>query len=156
MMGIYGLPARGAGERRPAGVFEVKVDRITALVELVLEGRVLAEEMERFLGELKEVLVSLQGRDVKIKADVRGFSPVAPEVAEMIRKGQEYALGLGVKRMAYVVESDLVALQLNRLARESGTGKIMRCFWDEAEAVEWLLHSESAPSSKNPSNRPKG
>jgi hypothetical protein len=136
-------------------VFEIKVDRINALVEFVLEGRFLSEEMKRFLGELKEVLVSVQGRDVKIKANVRGFSPVAPEVAEMLRKGQERALGLGVKRIAQIVESDLVALQLNRLARESGTGKIMKCFWDEAAAVEWLLHGEAAPSSRNPSSRPK-
>jgi hypothetical protein len=136
-------------------VFEIKVDRITAFVEFVLEGCVLAEEMERFLGELKEVLASVQGRDVKIKAKVRGFSPVAPEVAEILREGHEYALGVGVKRIAQIVESDLVALQLNRLARESGAGKIMKCFWDEAAAVEWLLHGETTPSS-DPSNRPKG
>jgi hypothetical protein len=47
-----------------------------------------------------------------------------------------------VKRVAEIVESDVVALQLNRVARGSGTDKILRRFWDEDSAREWLLHGD--------------
>jgi len=114
-------------------VFEIKVDRINALVEIAVEGRVVVDEMERFLAELKAVLASLQGRAIVIKADLRGISPVAPEVTEMLRRGQDHAIGIGVRRIAEIVESE------QRVARESGGERILRCFRDEAAALEWLL-----------------
>ena len=120
-------------------MFEIKVDRINALVEIAVEGRVVVDEMERFLAELKAVLASLQGRAIVIKADLRGISPVAPEVTEMLRRGQDHAIGIGVRRIAEIVESEVVALQLQRVARESGGERILRCFRDEAAALEWLL-----------------
>jgi hypothetical protein len=123
-------------------VFDIKVDRIHAIVEFVLEGRVRLEEMENFVSELRKACETVQGRDFTIKADVRGFRPMAPEVAEMIRAVQQFGIELGVKRVAEIIESDIVALQLNRVARESGTDKILRRFWDEDAAHEWLLHGD--------------
>ncbi|WP_438018373.1 STAS/SEC14 domain-containing protein [Sorangium sp. So ce315] len=123
-------------------MFEIKVDRIHAIVDFVLEGRVRLEEMEHFVSELRKACEGLQGREIKIKADVRGFRPMAPEVAERIRAVQEFGLELGVMRVAEIIESDIVALQLNRVARESGTDKVLRRFWDEDAAHEWLLHGD--------------
>jgi hypothetical protein len=129
-------------------VFEVTVDRINALVEIVVEGQILVQEMERLLSALKAVLASLQGRGILIRADVRGLRPVAPEVGERLRRGLDQAMGIGVRRIAAIVESELVALQLQRLARESGAERALRCFRDEAPAVEWLLHGDLEPGSK--------
>lgn len=126
-------------------MFDIKVDRIQAMVEFVLEGRVRLEEMENFVNELRKSCESLQGREILIKADVRGFRPMAPEVAEKIRAVQEFGIELGVKRVAEIIESDIVALQLNRVARESGTDKILRRFWDEDAAHEWLMNGDDSP-----------
>ncbi len=77
---------------------------------------------------------------------VRGFRLMSPRKspAEKIRAVQEFGLELGVMlRVAEIIESDIVALQLNRVARESGTDKVLRRFWDEDAAHEWLLHGDS-------------
>ncbi|EAU68007.1 hypothetical protein STIAU_0813 [Stigmatella aurantiaca DW4/3-1] len=99
--------------------------------------------MQRFVEELRVATRSLTGREIKIKADLRTFKPASPEAANMIRDVQEFGLRSGVKRVAELVESQIVALQLNRLARESGTDKILRRFWEEASARQWLIHGDT-------------
>lgn len=125
-------------------MFDVRVDRIHAIVEYVLGGRVLEEEMQQCMGELRHALFSLQGRDVQLVADVRGFRPMSPEVAETLREIQVLAMELGVRRIAEIIESDIVALQLKRVARESGAEKILRRFPDEDTALEWLRRRDGA------------
>jgi hypothetical protein len=143
-------------------MYEIKIDRAHAIVEFVLEGLVRMDEMNKFVAELQEATLGLRGRQIKIKADVRAMKPAAPEVAEMIRGVQEFGIKSGVKRVAEIVESDTVALQLNRVARDSGTDKILRRFWDEESARDWLIHGDgprSGPRSdpsggKPPSTKP--
>lgn len=126
-------------------MFKVTVDDAEAIVEFVLDGLIKKEEMEAFATELRNATVGLAGREIKIKADVRTFQPASPEVAEMIRGVQEFGLRSGVKRVAEVVESQIVALQLNRVARQSGTDKILRRFWEDDSAREWLIHGDPTP-----------
>ena len=133
-------------------MFEVKVDQAHAIVEFTLEGLVRMEEMQLFVRDLQAATLSLVGREIKIKADLRAMKPAAPEVAEMIRGVQEFGIKSGVKRVAEIVESDTVALQLNRVAHESGTDKILRRFWEEDSAREWLINGDG-PTSSAPSGR---
>lgn len=128
-------------------MYEIKIDRANAIVEFVLMGLVRMDEMNRFVAELQNATLGLRGKPIKIKADVRAMKPAAPEVAEMIRGVQEFGIKSGVKRVAEIVESDIVALQLNRVARDSGTDKILRRFWEEDSAREWLIHGDSPGSS---------
>lgn len=123
-------------------MYRVDVDRQQAVIELVLDGLIRPDEMVRFVEELKSATQSLSGRDIKIKADMRTFRPSAPQVAEMLRDVQEFGLRNGVKRVAELVESHLSALQLNRVARESGTDKILRRFADDSTAQRWLIHGD--------------
>lgn len=120
----------------------VHVNQEHAIVEFELGGVVRLPEMEEFIAKLRDATLSLQGREIKIRADLRAFQPSSPEVAEMIRQVQEFGIKSGVKRVAEIVESQVVALQLNRVARESGTEKILRRFWDEESAQEWLIHGD--------------
>jgi hypothetical protein len=124
-------------------VYELQIDRGHAIVDFVLDGYIRVEEMQRFVAELRGATQSLTGREIKIKADLRTFKPASPEAAQMIREVQEFGLRSGVKRVAELVESQIVALQLNRLARESGTDKILRRFWEEASARQWLIHGDT-------------
>ncbi|WP_257451506.1 STAS/SEC14 domain-containing protein [Archangium lipolyticum] len=123
-------------------MYRLDVDRQEALIEFALDGLIRKDEMERFVEELRDATQQLMGRDIKIKADLRTFRPSAPEVAEMIRAVQEFGLRAGVKRVAEMVESQVVALQLNRVARESGTDKILRRFADDSAALRWLVYGE--------------
>jgi hypothetical protein len=123
-------------------VYRLDVDTQEALIEFALDGLIRKDEMERFVEELRAATQRLAGREIKIKADLRTFRPSAPEVAEMIRAVQEFGLRSGVKRVAEMVESQVVALQLNRVARESGTDKILRRFVEDSVAVRWLVYGE--------------
>lgn len=128
-------------------MFQVKVDRIKALVELSLDGRIEGDEVKAFGQELETVLATLQGREIKLLMDLRGLKPVAPESAEVIRRFQERALDTGVSRFAEVVDSELLSLQLGRIARESGVDRVGRRFTTAAAAREWLLQPPGPPSS---------
>jgi hypothetical protein len=129
-------------------MYKIQVDRAHSIVAFVLEGLMKMDEMQKFVGELQLATLSVSGGDIKIKADVRAMRPASSDVAEMIRGVQEFGIQQGVKRVAEIVESDLVALQLNRVAHESGTDKILRRFWEEESARDWLIHGDppSRPS----------
>jgi hypothetical protein len=123
-------------------VFQIEVDRQHAIVDFILDGYIRVEEMQRFVAELRGATDALLGRDIKIKADMRTFRPASPEAADLIRRVQEYGLRSGVVRVAELVESQIVALQLNRIARESRTDRILRRFWQESSARQWLIHGD--------------
>jgi hypothetical protein len=123
-------------------VYRIDVDKQHAVIELVLDGFIRRDEMVTFVEELKAATLGLTGREVKVKADMRTFRPSSPEVAEMLRDVQQFGLNNGVTRVAEMVESQLAVLQLNRVARESGTDKILRRFIDDAAAKHWLIHGD--------------
>ena len=100
--------------------------------------------MRSFDAELYGVLESLQGRNIRINADLRGLKPVAPQVAEILRRRQEHALECGTTKIAEVVDSEVLALQLKRIARESGSDHITRRFPSDIAARAWIL-DDNAP-----------
>ncbi|MFP2933134.1 hypothetical protein ACLESO_49905 [Pyxidicoccus sp. 3LG] len=124
-------------------MFQIEVDRKHAIVEFILDGYLRVEEMQRFVTELRRATDSLEGRSIKLKADVRTFRPVSPEAADLLRRGQEYALRAGVVRVAELVDSQIVALQLGRIARESRADRILKRFWQESDARQWLIHGDA-------------
>lgn len=123
-------------------MYRVEVDRQHTLIELILDGLIRPDEMTGCVEELRAATLSLAGGDIYVKADMRTFRPSAPEVAEMLRDVQQFGLHNGVKRVAELVASPLSALQLNRVARESGTDKILRRFADDLSARRWLIHGD--------------
>jgi len=126
-------------------MFEIKVDETHAIVDFVLDGIVPIDEMGRFIEMLKRATLDLKGSEIKIMADLRGFRPAVAEVADMIRDVQEFGIRTGVRRVAEIVESDVVACQLNGVAQGSGTDKILRRFWEDEAAREWLIHGDPEP-----------
>ncbi|MCP3102696.1 hypothetical protein LZ198_27855 [Myxococcus sp. K15C18031901] len=123
-------------------MFRIEVDREQSVLGFVLDGYIRVQEMESFVAELERATDSLTGRDIKILADLRTFRPASPEAADMIRRVQEYGLRSGVVRVAELVESQIVAHQLNRVAAGSRTNRILRRFWEEPSARQWLLTGE--------------
>lgn len=123
-------------------MYEIKTDPADYIIEFFLAGLVRHTEIDQFVTELEQATKHFAGCDIKIKADLRAFSPASPDVAEKIKAVQQFGLQNGVKRVAEIVESDVVALQLNRVARESGTDKILRRFWEDDSARDWLIHGD--------------
>ncbi|MCY1000103.1 hypothetical protein OWM54_23475 [Myxococcus sp. MISCRS1] len=124
-------------------MFRIDVDNAHAIVGFVLEGYIRVPEMEAFVTELERATDSLAGQDIKILADLRAFRPASPEAANMIRQVQEYGLRSGVVRVAELVESEIIALQLNRVAQNSRTDRILRRFWEEPPARLWLIQGDA-------------
>jgi hypothetical protein len=129
-------------------MFTIKIEKAHSIIEFHLEGIFQMDEMTQFVDQLKVATLSLKGSQIKIRADLRRFKPSSPAVADMIRQVQEFGINNGVARVAEMVESEVLALQLNRVARESGTHKILHRFADEQEAREWLVHGEVARKSQ--------
>lgn len=123
-------------------VYEIKTDTTHHIIDFYLSGLVRNDEIDKFIGDLQQATAAFAGKAIKIKADLRAFSPASPEVADKIKAVQEFGIKNGVQRVAEIVESDIVALQLNRVARESGTDKILRRFWEDESAREWLIHGD--------------
>lgn len=123
-------------------MYEITTDKAHCIIEFFLTGLVRDQEIEQFVTDLQNATRAFAGQEIKIKADLRAFCPASPEVANKIKAVQEFGLKNGVKRVAEIVESDLVALQLNRVARESGTYKILRRFWEDESARDWLVHGD--------------
>ena len=122
-------------------MYRIHVDESLALVELRLEGVIREEEMRRFIDEslVATRALTAQGRSIRVLSDMRYLKAASPEATEILRLGQEAAMGAGMRRLAQVVDSELTALQLNRVARASGMDRIMRRFADERDARRWLL-----------------
>ena len=123
-------------------MYKIKTHPADFIIEFFLSGLVRHTEIDDFVTELQQATKAFAGSEIKIKADLRAFSPASAEVADKIKAVQEFGLQNGVKRVAEIVESDLVALQLNRVARESGTDKILRRFWEDDSAFDWLVHGD--------------
>jgi hypothetical protein len=129
-------------------MFHVKVEKLHSIIDVHVEGVIHMEEMTQTVNQLKAATLALKGNQIKIKADLRRFKPSSAEVADMIRQVQEFGISNGVIRVAEMVESEILALQMNRVARESGTHKILQRFADENEAREWLINGEVAGKSR--------
>ena len=125
-------------------MFQLTPDRTHDIVHFRLSGLVRTGELEQLGRELDDVGRSFQGKPIKLLVDLRGFVPGTPDVAEAIQSLQEAGLRAGVTRIAEVVESDVLALQLNRIARDSGTYGILRRFWEEEDARAWLIAGDPA------------
>ncbi|AFE03378.1 hypothetical protein D7V80_22435 [Corallococcus sp. CA054B] len=124
-------------------MYRIDVDRAESIVSFALEGYIRLEEMQRFVEDLRAATDEVAGQAIKIEADLRTFRPASPEAADLIRRVQEYGLRSGVTRVAELVQNQIVALQLNRVASGSGTDKILRRFWQESAARTWLKHGDA-------------
>ena len=128
-------------------VFDIRVDPTHAIIEFIVDGPVDAGDAVELSQKLEAALASLSGRDVRIKADIRGRDHTTSVIGPMVRTLHSFAKQSGVQRLAEIVESDVVAGELNRAAKEIGTDKILRRFWEDDSAREWLIYGDLSPSS---------
>ncbi|HRI63672.1 MAG TPA: glycosyltransferase [Polyangium sp.] len=128
-------------------MFDIRVDPIHAIIEFIVDGPVKESDAAELLPKLEAASVGLSGRELKIKADIRGRDHATNVIGPMVRTLHAFAKQTGVQRLAEIVESDTVAGELNRAAKEIGTDKILRRFWEDDSAREWLIYGDLSPSS---------
>ncbi|WP_437808822.1 STAS/SEC14 domain-containing protein [Sorangium sp. So ce1078] len=126
-------------------MYQIKIDKINALIEVALQGVVRTEEAHAYAAEYRKALGSLYGRRIRVLMDLRGFSIASEEATELLRDIEVSSAAMGVVRAAALVQSDLAALQAGRIAREAGTGQVVRIFKDEGSARSWLLGDRASP-----------
>ncbi|WP_437731504.1 STAS/SEC14 domain-containing protein [Sorangium sp. So ce1335] len=126
-------------------MYQLKIDRINALIEVTFKGVVRAEEAQAYALEYRKALGSLCGRKIRVLVDFRGFSIASEEATELLRDIGATSAAEGVIRTAELVHSDLAALQASRIAREAGMSDLVRIFKDEGAARAWLLEGRAAP-----------
>ena len=117
----------------------VTLDFANAVIELVAEGAFDQNEMTEVFSEMREAAYKLQGRAIKCFIDLRQTTISSPEMAQRIKEHQQAMAKLGMHRVVEVVTSSLLALQMNRVAREAGVHERVQRFSDADVAKRWLL-----------------
>ena len=123
---------------------EVTTEDALALIKVVVTASE-REPVAQVLAAVQKAAESLAGRPIKCLVDLRKAEVVSPEVADLLREHQQAMARLGVVRTAEIVVSSLVALQLNRIAREAGVHERIVHFTTESDARQWLLQADEAP-----------
>ena len=124
------------------------------MLEVVVSGMARVEEMRKLAQELEAAVTSLRGAEIKVCFDLRTMHPAPPEVTAILGEAQAFMTRAGVSRLAEIVSSEVLALQLQRVAHESGAEKILRRFWEEGAARAWVADGDpSGPPSRRPPPR---
>jgi|HubBroStandDraft_4_1064222.scaffolds.fasta_scaffold547386_1 hypothetical protein len=103
-------------------MIEMKNDRASRTVRVRMSGAVSLEEMVAADKTLRAMSDEYRGALHVVLADMRGFRPLAPEVAEVMGAGIAYTRRRGVVHCAHLSDSSIVRLQAARLVREAVVG----------------------------------
>jgi hypothetical protein len=112
-----------------------KIERKTSGYLLTFSGNIDSDEMEKWVSESQDVLASEPG-DFGVIVDMRNLAPLAPEVQQIMVKGQQAYKEKGMKRSAVVVNNAVTKLQFQRLAKESGIDAWER-YIDGSATQDW-------------------
>ena len=107
-----------------------------ALVKCSLRGRIDADELRLFTRELSDVLAA-GGVVTNVFFDLCHFNPATREVDQLLEDLRGRASDDGW-RIAELVDNQLMAAQLNRLAAEQHRDERLQRFWEEGPALVWL------------------
>lgn len=94
-------------ETKPYGLF------------IVFDEVISADEMTQWVAEFKKSLVG-QNTGFGVMVDMRTMKPLAPEAGKLLESGQKEAKARGMGRSAVVLNSAVVAMQLKRVAQDTG------------------------------------
>lgn len=125
-------------------MYEISTEDQHTLVSFALSGAIDVEETSRFVDELRWALMRYEHQSIKLLADLRAFKPTSSSVAELMQRMQEYALKVGVVRIAEITASRHLAVQMAVVARRSGTSEITKRFSVLESAKDWLLETGAA------------
>ncbi len=98
-----------------------------AKYDLRFSGFIQADEMKRWVAETKTALVGAPPKFV-VNVDMRGMKPLPPDAQEFMEGGQKLYKQKGMLRSAVLVDSVVLKMQFERLAKQSGIYEWERYF----------------------------
>jgi hypothetical protein len=127
---------------------EVRNDRARRTVYIRMTGAISLAEVTAAAKDVRRATDDYGGAPHLVLADMRGFVPAAPEVADVIGAGIAYTRRRGVVHCAHLSDSSIVRLQAARLVREAvlgdpGLTEVISL--EEAERVLDEVRSKLAP-----------
>ncbi|MFH2007202.1 MAG: STAS/SEC14 domain-containing protein [bacterium] len=126
----------------------LKVFRKDGLVKLAVHGDVSEEEMQALGRDLERELLTPDRSNRRVLADLRRTKPLTSDVAAVLRVIEEHSIDTGGARIAEVVQSQLVAAQLEQVTGSAGLGEHIRHFCELEPALAWL--AEPPPKPRTP------
>ncbi len=124
------------------------------IIKVTFEG-VLSQSSGPGEGAFHDMVLQLQAEPFRVVCDFRATSAMSPELADLFAKGQAFALRHGMERDAFVSRSQVLRLQLGRVALESARLHALgplRFFDTLDEAYAYILQ----PASELPARRTSG
>lgn len=107
------------------------------LIQAELVGRFDGEELHSLARDLDQRLLQPGASSPALLLDVSRFEATGDAALAVLNRYVERTLGAGI-RVGQVVQSQLVAHQLDRVAAEGGLGALLRHFGERAPALVWL------------------
>jgi hypothetical protein len=121
-------------------MFNVETDPQTSIIKVVREGFFTLAEMQQSVEAVRAAIDAFGGERFRLLADFRAFKPATPEVAAKLSEILMYTAK--AERIAHLLASSVMLLQIRRLAKEAGITSIARQFDNEEAAMRWLLYAE--------------
>ncbi len=83
-------------------------------------GFVTAEEMTKWVDEVKKIFSVPQAKEFGIFVDMQEMKPLPDDAQKVIVEGQTLCKTKGMVRSVVILRSPIVTMQFRRLAKESG------------------------------------
>lgn len=120
-------------------MFSVEVDPVHSVIAVTREGFFSLDEMQQSVDAVRVAVANFRGAKFRLLADFRAFKPANAAVAEKLAEILAHTYRSGAERVAHVVSSSVMLLQIRRLAKETGIANIARQFDDREAALRWLI-----------------
>ena len=112
-----------------------KIEETNYGLKLTFEDFIHRQEMEDWLKESERVLQN-KNNEFVVFIDIRNLVPFEEDTHEVVFNGHKMYVEKGMKRLVVVLTSFLVKEQFVRIAKKSGTYKLMR-FIDVSMTPDW-------------------
>src|SRR5690348_1505505 len=99
-------------------MYKVEADQARSTVRFRATGKLTLEEVKHAYEDAKVATDAFRGRPHIVLADMRGLSPMSPEVAHRFGELIQYGRTHGVQFCVHLSDSSIARLQTARLARE--------------------------------------
>ena len=120
-----------------------KIEKKTFGYKLVFDGMMDAAEMAEWVDASEKALTGAVGK-FGVCVDMRGLAPLLADAQEHMQRGQKLYKQKGMERSAVILDSDVIALQFKRIAKETGIYEWERYIaaskepnWEKV-AVDWI------------------
>jgi hypothetical protein len=105
-------------------------------IYIELEGSIPPIEAEQWKKELIEAVRTLGFKEFGVFVDMRNIKTLPQESKEHIEYGQKYCRNNGMNRSVIILNSEIVTLQFQRIAKETGIDKKER-YINAAQFPNW-------------------